>query len=171
MTGQRSLPTKWVDALLLRFATIWRAKWNDEIAGIHPDLLRKECAEGLAGLSGEDIKAGIEYCRAKMPWPPSIAEFRSACRDHASAEQRAYAKPPERTQPALAHGTWGDTAAVVAEHVQAVKAKVADRQATRSLVDIASGLWTREMEANFCHHAAILGRKVKPIEWPEEVMA
>lgn len=49
-------------------------------------------------------------------------------------------------------------------------ASKATRQVTRSLRDIAEGLWTREMEANFCRHAAFLGRKVKPIEWPDEVV-
>ena len=130
-------------------------------------MVRSEWAKGLANLSGEEIAIGLEHVRQNLTWPPSIAEFRTACRGGANAEQRAYAARAKEDRQALAHGTWGDAAAVVTEHVQAVKAKVADRKATRSLVDIAAGRWTREMEANFCHHAANLGRKVKPIEWPE----
>lgn len=137
-------------------------------------MVQAEWAKGLAGLTGEEIRIGIDHCRTHATWPPSIAEFRTACRGGATAEQRAYAaraREDQKGTKALRHGTWGDTAVVVAEHVQSVRATIATRQATRSLRDIADGLWTREMEANFCRHAAFLGRKVKPLEWPDEARA
>lgn len=37
-------------------------------------------AEGMAGLSGEQIKAGIAYCGQKHEWPPTMAEFRACCK-------------------------------------------------------------------------------------------
>lgn len=165
---------KWSAALLARFANIWPRAWGETTKLASHDDLIAEWAKGLAGLTGDEIRIGIDHCRTHATWPPSIAEFRTACRGGATAEQRAYAARAREDQEgtkALRHGTWGDTAAVVTEHVQAVRAKVADRQATRSLVDIAAGRWTREMEANHCRHAAFLGRKVKPIEWPEVVSA
>lgn len=170
-TPDNGLLMKWAAALLGRFAAIWPKAWADSVAGLDPAMVQAEWAKGLAGLTGEEIRDGIDHCRTQAPWPPSIAEFRGACRGGATAEQRAYAARATEDRQALANGTWGDTAAVVTEHVQAVKAKVANRQTTRSLVDIAAGRWTRAMEANFCYHAGILGRKVKPIEWPDEAMA
>lgn len=177
-TSPSSLPDngllmKWATALLARFAVIWPKAWADSLAGLDIHMLTAEWAKGLEGLTGEEIRHGIDHCRANNTWPPSIAEFRTACRGGANAEQRAYAARSSYDQEgvrAMRHGTWVDTAAVVADHVQSVRATIATRQATRSLRDIAEGLWTREMEANFCRHAAFLGRKVKPIEWPDEVV-
>lgn len=34
-----------------------------------------EWAIGLAGLSGDNIKRGLDKCRTDCKWPPSIAEF------------------------------------------------------------------------------------------------
>lgn len=47
----------------------------------------------------------------------------------------------------------------------------ATRQVTRSLRDVAEGLWTREMEANVVRNAAMLGIRLKPVEWPDEATA
>ena len=165
---------KWAAALLARFAVMWPKAWADSLAGLDLNMLRAEWAKGIAGLSGEEIRHGIDHCRTHNPWPPSIAEFRTACRGGATAEQRAYAaraRDDQEGAKALRHGTWGDPAAVVAEHVQTARSGLSQRRATRCLVDIAAGLWTRELEANFCHHAAHLGRKVKPTVWPDEVSA
>jgi len=37
-------------------------------------------AQSLAGIDGEEIKYGVEYCRANHKWPPTIAEFLIACK-------------------------------------------------------------------------------------------
>lgn len=165
---------KWSAALLARFANIWPKAWAETTKFASHDDLILEWAKGLDGLSGDEIRFGIDCCRCNNTWPPSIAEFRTACRGGANAEQRAYAARSSYDQEgvrAMRHGTWGDTAAVVADHVQSVRATLATRQATRSLRDIADGLWTREMEANHIRHATLLGRKVRPIEWPDEAIA
>ena len=163
---------KWSAALLARFATIWPRAWGETTKLASHDDLIAEWAKGIAGLEGEEIRHGIDHCRAHSTWPPSIAEFRTACRGGANAEQRAYAARAREDQEgtkAMRHGTWGDTAAVVAEHVQSVRATLATRPASRSLRDIAAGRWTQEKESNHLRHAAFLGRKVRPIEWPDEV--
>lgn len=156
---------RWAAALIARFAVIWPKSWADSLAGLDVDMLRSEWAKGISGLTGEEIKAGIDHCRSHCVWPPSIAEFRQACKGGANAEQRAYAARSMDDRPAIKHGTHGDVAEVVAEHVESVKAKLDRKPAYRSVTDIASGKWTRGMEANFLHHAMILGRKVRPIEW------
>lgn len=131
------------------------------------DMLRSEWAKGISGLTGEEIKAGIDHCRSHCVWPPSIAEFRQACHGGANAEQRAYAaRSRDNDTRAIRNGTWGDTAEVVAEHVQAVRQSRLSQKVMRCPRDIESGAWTREMEANFQYHASLLGRRVKAIEWP-----
>ena len=58
---------------------------------------------------------------------------------------------------------------MVAEHVQTIRAAHAPQRAMRCQRDIESGAWTRELEANFQHHANLLGKRVKAIEWPVEM--
>lgn len=43
-------------------------------------LAMREWSESLAGLSGEEIRRGIEQSKQIYAWPPSIAEFVSQCR-------------------------------------------------------------------------------------------
>lgn len=160
---------RWSAALLARFSIIWPRQWADTTKGTNMEAMEAEWAKGISGLTGEEIKAGIDHCREYSSWPPSIAEFRQACKGGANAEQRAYAARVRDDAHALRHGTRGDTAAVVAEHVQTIRDARAPQRAMRCLRDIASGAWTREMEANFQHHANLLGRRVKAIEWPEEM--
>ncbi len=85
------LSMKWSAALLARFATIWPRAWGETTKLASHDDLIAEWAKGIDGLSGEEIRHGIDHCRAHSTWPPSIAEFRTACRGGANAEQRAYA--------------------------------------------------------------------------------
>lgn len=69
---------RWVDALFARFASIWPRHWSDLVAVADLGMLKSEWANGLAGMSGEQIKMALEYHRERSPWPPAIAEFISA---------------------------------------------------------------------------------------------
>lgn len=69
---------KWIDVLFVRFARIWPMAWPNIVASNDIDEIAHEWSEGLAGLDGEQIKRGIEQCRQRCKWPPSIAEFRQA---------------------------------------------------------------------------------------------
>ena len=70
----------WITTLFLRFQGIWLDKW----ARCVPSTEILECAKqdwrlALAGLTGEQIKTGIEAARNTCEWPPSIAEFIRLC--------------------------------------------------------------------------------------------
>lgn len=159
---------KWVDALLARFAVIWPRAWADQAGGVDRELLRAEWSQGLAGLTGEQIKTGIEACRNGMVWPPSIAEFRSACRGGATAEQLAFAARAAEDATALPQGTRAEALAKgVAESVR-LKRDTRRGTPTRSLRNIERGLWTLEMEADYARHAAVIGLKLVPVEWPDD---
>lgn len=49
---------------------------------------RQAWAEGLEEerLTTQEIKAGLDFCRKRMTWPPSFAEFIAACRPAVDAE-------------------------------------------------------------------------------------
>jgi hypothetical protein len=75
---------------------------------VTPEDHADEWAIGLAGLSGEEIGAGIESARRECHWPPSIAEFRRLATGGATADQRAFTALLRREQDhnALTQGTW-----------------------------------------------------------------
>ncbi len=105
-----AISRKWIDALFCRFGRIWPKAWADGIAVADFDGLAQEWSEGLAGLTGDEIKEGLRVCRGSRTWPPCVAEFRADCRPknvHTSAAYRIY--EPTRL---LASSTREDTEVV-----------------------------------------------------------
>lgn len=48
-------------------------------AGIAPDAIKREWAEGLAGFSRDELVEGMRTSLDRE-WPPNLAEFRACCR-------------------------------------------------------------------------------------------
>lgn len=75
------LKIEWVAALFKRFESIWGDKWLNRVGNL--EMLRvvtEDWSQALDGFTGDEIKRGIDTCRAKHTWPPSIAEFIEAAR-------------------------------------------------------------------------------------------
>jgi hypothetical protein len=72
----------------------WRSAFANEQAIIN---WRESWAEGLAeeGITLPEVKCGIDACRRDFAWPPSFAEFLSACRPAIDPES-AYAEAVEQ---------------------------------------------------------------------------
>jgi hypothetical protein len=68
---------KWTAALFKRFQAKYGHKWVAAIDGIER-LVVVEWSEGLAGYSADEIGVGLAAWRE--PWPPSLPEFKVACR-------------------------------------------------------------------------------------------
>lgn len=79
-----ALPINWISTLFLRFQSIYGHKFTSTIQGIE-DIATTEWANGMAGITGEQIKCGLEKCAKKklnpgeQDWPPTLAEFRALC--------------------------------------------------------------------------------------------
>jgi hypothetical protein len=76
---------------MARFGRIWPGKWQDQAeqaGGL--EAIAEEWQQGLEGMSGQEIKHALEYCRQHSSWPPSIAEFRAAAGDGSTQEQLAF---------------------------------------------------------------------------------
>jgi len=73
-----ALPENWVRALFaklaVRYGHKWTAQWDGE--GIMR-LALDEWGRGLAGLTAEDMRRGLDSWNGD--WPPSLPEFRKAC--------------------------------------------------------------------------------------------
>lgn len=75
-SSKTDLPKAWVSALFKKFQARYGHKWTSVIEGIE-ELAVSEWAEGLAGLTGTQIKTGLDALNEY--WPPSMNEFRDAC--------------------------------------------------------------------------------------------
>jgi len=74
--SKTGLPTHWVSALFKKFQARYGHKFTGSIEGIEL-LAAEEWSQGLSGLSGTQIKKGLDTWQE--PWPPSLPEFREAC--------------------------------------------------------------------------------------------
>lgn len=83
----------WILTLFMRFQTIWGIKWANVIPNEdYLNAAKMEWGEALHDLTGEEIAKGIEYSRANLEWPPSIAEFRLICKPNTPAYHKEF--PP-----------------------------------------------------------------------------
>lgn len=66
--------------LYLRFTVIWGHKFTASHTNENfTDMWAADWSESLLGIASNDIRKAIEYCRANLEWPPSLAEFRKIC--------------------------------------------------------------------------------------------
>lgn len=66
--------------LYLRFSVIWGQKFTAN----HGDekiieMWIREWNEGLSGISINQIRDAVDYCKVSLVWPPSLAEFIGFC--------------------------------------------------------------------------------------------
>lgn len=73
---QTGLPISWISALFSKFQIRYGHKFTSTIEGIEEQAVN-EWAEGLAGLTGEQIANGLKVWDGD--WPPSMPEFQKAC--------------------------------------------------------------------------------------------
>lgn len=71
------------------------SKWTSAIEGIE-DLVVTEWSQGLAGLSGDDIKRGLD--NLSESWPPSVVDFRALCEGRQANGLGLDFKPPYHTE-------------------------------------------------------------------------
>lgn len=59
--------------------SIYLTKWTSQFQTEHDiRATKQEWAEGLSGMTGDQIKKALDKCRKEFAWAPSIAEFRLA---------------------------------------------------------------------------------------------
>jgi hypothetical protein len=58
---------------------IYLHKWSDQFSSAEEiEAVVGEWSDELAGVTGEQVKAGIAYCRRELEWPPSAGQFHKA---------------------------------------------------------------------------------------------
>ena len=87
------LDITWVLALFKKFSARYLNKWDSAIEGRVLEVAN-EWAERLAGLNGNQIKAGLDnWVEA---WPPSCDEFKASCERNKIAAPYHRIREPNR---------------------------------------------------------------------------
>ena len=71
-----ALPIHWITEIFKRLEAMYPHKWKSAIEG-NAEYVVQVWSEGLAGVTGEQIKRGLEGL--KGDWPPSLPEFKKLC--------------------------------------------------------------------------------------------
>ena len=75
-SNKTGIPLTWVAALFKKFQAIYLHKWTSAIEGIE-DTAISEWSQALAGITGEQIKVGLD--NLSEDWPPSAIAFKALC--------------------------------------------------------------------------------------------
>lgn len=73
------IPDSWIDKLFSRFSAMYGRKFADLWSDCNLKDVKAIWAEDLAGLSGEEIKRGLDACKTRT-FPPTLPEFVTLCR-------------------------------------------------------------------------------------------
>ncbi|MEN2672589.1 hypothetical protein [Herbaspirillum huttiense] len=88
-TSAAALPIHWIESLFQRMTFAYGAKFADQWKGIDPEGLKRHWAEKLAGLTGEQLKAGVAKLDT-LDWPPSLPQFIRLCKPTVEAVAAYY---------------------------------------------------------------------------------
>lgn len=83
--GSAPLPTHLVEDLFQRLTAQLGAKIADLWAGVKPEHVKAEWADGLAGFRDAEIMRGLKACQSRI-FAPTLGEFCRLCRPALDAE-------------------------------------------------------------------------------------
>ena len=78
-SSSEPLRPDWVRALFAKLSARYGTLFADRYAGVPQDVLIAEWGAELAGLTGDDIRHGLDGCR-DLKFPPTLPEFLALCR-------------------------------------------------------------------------------------------
>ena len=78
-TSPAALPIHWIESLFERMSFAYGSKFADQWGDVDQTGLKKHWAEKLAGLTGEQLKAGVAKLDT-LDWPPSLPQFIKLCK-------------------------------------------------------------------------------------------
>jgi len=77
------LPSEWIERIFLRMTGMYGGRFLDMWKDVDPAVVKQTWAEGLAGYSGTEIQRGLEACKQRANFPPTLPEFCKMCRSEA----------------------------------------------------------------------------------------
>lgn len=100
-TSAKVLPKAWMQALHRKLAAMYMDKFTRFFSG--PELTEdwySVWGEGLASLTGEQIKVGLSVVQQMHPiWPPTLPEFKACCKASAAPSKPMLEAPKHGHSP------------------------------------------------------------------------
>jgi hypothetical protein len=87
------LDEKLTEHVLSKLALTYGVRFNDQYSGMEPEMVRRNWAKELDGVSLD----GIRYACANLPekYPPNVLEFRRLCHSRRTEASRLALPPPK----------------------------------------------------------------------------
>jgi hypothetical protein len=93
-------PKHWTEALFKRFSVMYGSKWSAMWADVPMADVIDAWQEDLNGVNAEQVKRALDYLKANNPFPPTLPQFLSICRQFRVAPQNvAYLPAPVSRMP------------------------------------------------------------------------
>jgi len=105
-----AIPQKWIQKLFNEMLLAYGKKFTEQWSGADPDELQLHWARKLSGMTGPEMKRGVEKLDTR-DWPPTLPEFIKMCKpsiDPLVAYYEAVAGVQARAKGAM--GTWSHPA-------------------------------------------------------------
>jgi hypothetical protein len=105
-----AIPQKWIQKLFNEMLLAYGKKFTEQWAGADPESLQRHWATKLAGMTGPEMKRGVDKLDSR-DWPPTLPEFIKMCKpsvDPLIAYYEAVAGVQSRSKGEM--GTWSHPA-------------------------------------------------------------
>lgn len=76
---EQALPQAWIERLFEKMLCEYGAKFSNQWGALDPHTLKRHWAQRLAGLTAEQLRAGLEALE-RHEWPPTLPEFVKLCK-------------------------------------------------------------------------------------------
>jgi hypothetical protein len=76
----REIPAEWIDRLFARLWA-WYGRLIEDRWGADTAMAKSIWRDDLEGLSAAELKGGMELCRDRCKFPPTLPEFRALCQE------------------------------------------------------------------------------------------
>ena len=84
-----ALPEAWIDSLFARMSAFYGARFADMWRGTDLDEVRRTWGRELAGLTRDELRAGVANLRTRF-FPPTLPEFIALCRPALNVDAALY---------------------------------------------------------------------------------
>ena len=114
------LSDSWVKKIIKQLKSMYGSRFVDIWSCITAEEMVSAWAIGLAGLSGAEIKHGLDACLQNCKYPPSLPEFRQLCKNGFQQYD-----VPKRMTPEEKEKEWAEYREIASRHLPGLMERVA----------------------------------------------
>jgi hypothetical protein len=90
MESRNEWPKAWVEALFKRFSVMYGSRWAAMWDGVPMADVVDGWQTDMGGVTADQVKRALEHLKANNPFPPTLPEFLSICRQFRVKESNVH---------------------------------------------------------------------------------